>query len=709
MGRGEGGGEGGAKYTTKKENHSGADYPWEGSFFIKVAFIKILMQLRPFFVFFFPFLFSPFSKNPLFFSQNSLLLLPSPLPPFFHPHPPKTEHTMTTRKVVKKKRNVDGSGAAVKVDTDASTPTTTTTPKKRVVKKRVVTRARGGSTAASSSAARSASSASQAITQEDDDAKSDASSLPSLGEQEDPEANPYRSDEDSYSSDDEEGQLTRVGDVPLAWYRDEDHAGYDVEGNKIIKKTKDALSTLISKFDDPTEMMRVYEKLTGEGHQLTPEDIQTLLNLQKNRYPDPNYDPYPEGLNFVQWDQNPFDKGCPPKSRFTPSKHEMNIVAKLVRKLRRMEKHPQPPKPDPNAEFLLWNDDEVEELDNAALRRRRLQIGPPKPELPKTDESYNPPLEYLPTQEEKDAIAAEEPIDRPDYVAQKFDSLRHVPFYRNALRERYQRCLDLFSFTRKLKQKTNIDPDSLLPDLPSPEELRPFPQKLGFVYRGHTAPVRRVSVNHNGQYIATACDDHFARVFEVLTGRLVMKWNLRAPVSCVEWNPNPQYNLLAMSADKVLAFAVPRSCACDATNEATVEFLRSGLENAKKRKEREASTPAADAIKMVSMMEPEVTVDDAEEKNQAIMNELDEGVEEEDAGEKDLVEWLDTEEKELKNGLVVKAVHHFRIKNFNWHKKGDYVATLCPRDIKKRQVILMQITLYVTSFPSQDLRSNDII
>eukprot|EP01061_Rhynchopus_euleeides_P002199 TRINITY_DN11693_c1_g1_i1.p1 TRINITY_DN11693_c1_g1~~TRINITY_DN11693_c1_g1_i1.p1 ORF type:complete len:787 (+),score=337.41 TRINITY_DN11693_c1_g1_i1:39-2363(+) len=588
------------------------------------------------------------------------------------------------RKVVKKKRGVAGAEKTV-LDRDEEAPVAA--KPKRVVKRVSRSGAASGTSTRSASASSRKSAKSQDVDEDEED------DVPDMGPQAD-EDDDAPGDEESFSSDDEQGQLVRTGDVPLAWYKDEDHAGYDVEGNKIIKKTKDALQTLISKFDDPQEMITVYGKLLGEGHKLTPEDLQVLLNLQKNKYPDPHYDPYTEAPVFINWEQNPFDKGCPPKSRFTPSKHEAKIVAKLVRKLRRMEKYPQPPKPDPNAEFLLWNDDDDdEEPDNAALRRRKFQIGPPKPELPRTDESYNPPLEYLPSEDQKAAIMAEEPIDRPDYIAQKFDALRHVPFYRNALRERYQRCLDLFSFTRKKKEKVVIDPDSLLPDLPKPEELRPYPQRLGFVYKGHTGPVRRVSVNHNGQYLATACDDHFARVFEVNTGRLVMKWNLRAPVSCVGWNPDPTLNILAMSADKVVTFAVPTSCACDAVNEASVEALRAGLEAAKRRKEREASTPAADAVRLVSMMKPETTVDEEEDANKELLGELDAEVAEDDAGEKDLVEWLDTEDAEIKRGVVVKAVHHFRIKNFAWHNKGDYIATLCPRDIKKRQIILMQLSV----------------
>eukprot|EP01060_Flectonema_neradi_P021151 TRINITY_DN2868_c0_g4_i1.p1 TRINITY_DN2868_c0_g4~~TRINITY_DN2868_c0_g4_i1.p1 ORF type:complete len:739 (+),score=137.78 TRINITY_DN2868_c0_g4_i1:49-2265(+) len=487
-----------------------------------------------------------------------------------------------------------------------------------------------------------------------------------------------QAESDSYSSDDEYGNLTRTGDIPLQWYEDEDHAGYDVEGKKIIKHTKDALSKLISKFDDPSELMTVYDKLTGKGHKLSKEDVELILRLQKGQYTDPNYDPYPEAMEFRPWKQNPFDKGMPSKARFQPSKHEMKIVSKLIQKLKRLEKMPPEEKEDPDAEYLLWNDNEEEVFeDRAALRRRKFLIGPPKAELPSTLESYNPPLEYLPTEEQRDAIKAERPIDQPDFITTKYDCLRHVPWYKGTLRERYQRCLDLYAFTRREKQKVDIVPDSLLPDLPKPEELRPYPQKLAFVYKGHTAPVRSVSVNHNGQYLATACDDHFARIYEVNTGRLVSKYNLRAPVSHVAWNPNPMYNILAAASDKIIHLIVNTSCATGPVNEASVEYLKKG--------DKEAT--AEDAMQIVSEMHGE---DDASDLGK--QEDLDAEIHDPDAPEKDLVEWVEQTESQ-KLGIVLKAVHHHKIVNFAWHHKGDYFATLCPRDKMSRQIVLVQLTV----------------
>lgn len=57
--------------------------------------------------------------------------------------------------------------------------------------------------------------------------------------------------------------LCAVGDVPLVWYKDEDHIGYDVEGKKIGKKNRgDALDNLLARND--TSMRTIYDPYNDE-------------------------------------------------------------------------------------------------------------------------------------------------------------------------------------------------------------------------------------------------------------------------------------------------------------------------------------------------------------------------------------------------------------------------------------------------------------
>ena len=69
-----------------------------------------------------------------------------------------------------------------------------------------------------------------------------------------------------------------------------------------------------------------------------------------------------------------------------------------------------------------------------------------------------------------------EPEDRPiNYTPQAHDVLRHVPAYDNFIQERFERCLDLYLASRLKKKRLNMTAEELLPKLPKPSELRPFP------------------------------------------------------------------------------------------------------------------------------------------------------------------------------------------------------------------------------------------
>ena len=51
-------------------------------------------------------------------------------------------------------------------------------------------------------------------------------------------------------SSDEEGPLIRIGEIPLSYYEDERHTGYDIDGNKVIVKGRgDQISLFLLKRD----------------------------------------------------------------------------------------------------------------------------------------------------------------------------------------------------------------------------------------------------------------------------------------------------------------------------------------------------------------------------------------------------------------------------------------------------------------------------
>merc|ERR1719203_1789099 len=98
-------------------------------------------------------------------------------------------------------------------------------------------------------------------------------------------------------------------------------------------------------------------------------------------------------------------------------------VKKLVALLREGKIKPPPP-PEPEV-WDLWGDDEQKR------RKGPPPLPAPKLVLPGHAESYNPPSEYLLSEEEKKAWEELDEQDRTlTHLPQKFDALRRVPAYR---------------------------------------------------------------------------------------------------------------------------------------------------------------------------------------------------------------------------------------------------------------------------------------
>ena len=93
-------------------------------------------------------------------------------------------------------------------------------------------------------------------------------------------------------------------------------------------------------------------------------------------------------------------------------------------------------------------------------------------------------------QEERKGWELADEEDRAGPLARAFSSLRQVPAYDRFINERFERCLDLYLCPRTRKKRVFVsDAKSLVPQLPKPRDLQPFPTSLAMRYLGHTAPV----------------------------------------------------------------------------------------------------------------------------------------------------------------------------------------------------------------------------
>ncbi|WCJ25466.1 hypothetical protein M5689_007350 [Euphorbia peplus] len=431
--------------------------------------------------------------------------------------------------------------------------------------------------------------------------------------------------EESDSSEDEVTPRNTVGDVPLKWYEDEKHIGYDVKGKKLAKKEKlDSLSSYLLKSDDPGDKYKVFDEYNQEEITLTKEERKILLNIVKGKAPHPDFDHHPAYIDWVEpHGKHPLSNAPEPKGRFIPSKWEAKKVVRLIRLIREGKIKFEKPKEKPRFS-LLWGDDSI-----SAERRHLSYIHAPKPKLPGHEESYNPSIEYIPTQEEINSYQLMDEEDRPQFIPQRFPSQRIIPGYENAVKESFQRCVDLYLCPRVRIKKLMMDPEALKPKLPSRKDLRPYPTSCYLEYKGHRGAVMSISVESSGQWIASGSTDGTVRIWEVDTGRCLKIWEFDEAVSSVAWNPLPELPILAISVGLDLYLMNTGLGSLEVQKNVT-ELLH-------------VSTPIASDVS----------------GNEALG-----------------LSWIQDD----KYGGI--RLRHFRtISSVEWHRRGDYFCTLMPADI----------------------------
>ncbi|CAI5481083.1 unnamed protein product, partial [Closterium sp. Yama58-4] len=226
--------------------------------------------------------------------------------------------------------------------------------------------------------------------------------------------------EESDSSEDERPSRNTVGRVPLEWYKEEGHIGYDREGKRIMKQKGraakgDKLDEFLAHTDDPDAWKVVYDEYNDEEIRLTEEDIDMIRRIREGRTPHANVNPYEPYLDWFDWDEkwDPLNAQPEPKRRFTPSKHEAKQIVRLVRGLRKgtiktlaqreKERKQKESEGQQQAVYLMWGDD-LKAIASQSDKTKNVNglsfVPAPKPKLPGHEESYNPPVEYIPTEEE---------------------------------------------------------------------------------------------------------------------------------------------------------------------------------------------------------------------------------------------------------------------------------------------------------------------
>jgi ribosome biogenesis protein ERB1 len=509
---------------------------------------------------------------------------------------------------------------------------------------------------------------------------------------------------DDLSSDDEDadGEGNRIGRVPLHWYDEYDHIGYNAHGTKIIKQSAkgnggDLLDQALQNQDDlENKRYIVHDALNDKDVQLSERQLEIIRRIQGGAFAHPEHNANPDYIAYFSGvDKEISGIGSnryEPKARFQPSKYEKAQVRQLLKKLKdgkitmdyltgkvrdmndvtRKEKRED----DKEHTYLMWKGDEEDELN---LRKGPMHIAAPKVPPPTHADSYNPPDEYLPTEEDLKEWEDMEVKDRPHglLIPKKFKNLRSVGAYEHAVRERFERCLDLYLCPRVMKRRLNIDPESLVPSLPKASDLRPFPTSKCIEFEtpydsGSPPMIRCLTVSPDGQFLASGASDGYVRLWEVQTGRLLRSWNVsklvdgrasnenddieekedsnssqaKAVVS-IEWNPNRSHHCLLAGLGKCAVIIATGTGGPD-----DAELTDALLSSAASCTGDGANVKNAKAKKSVTW--------------KSLSNDTDSG---------------DTPISAFGGlcGPIVALYTNKDISHVKWHKKGDYFVTVSPK------------------------------
>ncbi|PBP18665.1 ribosome biogenesis protein erb1 [Diplocarpon rosae] len=388
-------------------------------------------------------------------------------------------------------------------------------------------------------------------------------------------------------------------------------------------------------------------------------------SIQTNEMPEDGYDPYPATVEYFTGIEEimPLSSAPEPKRRFLPSKHEAKRIMKIVRAIREGRILPyRPPEEQENEEeeihYDIWQD-EVPRPDHV------MNIPAPKAPPPGYDMSYNPPPEYLPSKAEKAEWEATDPEDREkEYLPTAYDSLRKVPGYEKFIKERFERSLDLYLAPRVRKNRLNIDPASLLPKLPRPEELKPFPTVCSTLFRGHEGRVRSLAIDPSGIWLASGGDDGTVRVWELLTGRQI--WSAKIgddeAVNVVRWRPGKDAVILSASSGEDIYLLVPLIV------DPEIESVSRQLLDA-------GFGYATNAVQTLTAN---------------------------GARKEPVAKWTRPGSRLEDEGVLIKITVRTTVKGISWHRRGDFFSTVSPT-AQKSAVAIHTLSKHLTQIPFRRL------
>ena len=458
---------------------------------------------------------------------------------------------------------------------------------------------------------------------------------------------------ESNSSDDssDEEVLVRTGDVPENWYDGMEHVGYDINSNKVLKNPEeDEVEKFIKKANDKNWWREIYDSKNNSSVYLSDKDLEIINRIRQGKFANKKVgeDDYFE--DDLPYQIHPMSNQIPSKKKFGFSRNEQKTINRLVYLYKNGLMPMEKPKKVEQKIYDIW---EFEDEQDLSQYRPGFGYQIPRRDLPDNEESYN-------TKDNKDG-----------------GILRRIPRYDNLIEEELERCCDLFLSARTIRKKLDLKENDVLPDLPKPEELRPFPTKECMVYKGHESSIRDICCDPNGNVLISADNGNLVFFWDILTGKIITKFDLKEKVRKI--NINKFLKLIVICTETHIFFILPK-------------YLE------KKYKE-EILILVKEKI-YPKIIENKVAKEDnkggeKENNNNITIN--------------DSFVWHipKSDSKKEKQGILfyMKWTQGV-IKNLVWHNKGDYFGTLSKNSQGKTQVYIHSLTKMTHQLPISHIKGN---
>lgn len=448
----------------------------------------------------------------------------------------------------------------------------------------------------------------------------------------------HHSDDDS--SDEE--MVVRTGNVPRKWYDDYEHSGYSIDAQKVIKpKEDDEIEKFMKRTEDKNWWRNIYDDMNNKTIYISDKDMELIKRIRNNMFINKKAEEDSYFERDIPYQIHPVSSHLPSKKSFTFSRHDRKAINRIIYGIKngyiKLDEETKPKE----VLYDLWTYENTDP--NQYHPGKGYQA--PKRELPDTDISYNPP--------DNDTNP----------------SLRRMPRFDGLIEENFERCCDLVISSRFVRKKQDIKEEDILPQLPTPEELKPFPTKQNILYRGHESSVRTMAIEPSGKFLISGDSAGFVYFWDIQTAKIIKRIDFNDDVQNIEYNNT--LNLITVCGKEKIYFVQPHYLP-KSTKQEVSELVNSKIRPLIDSKQSEETAAVADNATVNSIYTWKYPKSGSRKEENGVLF---------------YIKW--------KEGVINDLV---------WHGKGDYFATLSKNSQGKSQVYIHSLSRLIHQTPFSKIK-----